>query len=187
MFRTTLQCRSQRPTGETFLVGVWFSTYRTLNGPRLAAIMVDLSEDLRNREDLSFEHLLRSTRVLMSAVAHEIRNLCSAAMVIHKNLSSIDELRQNEDFQALSTVIQSLETVLARAAAVSDFPRGSVELTSVFAGSGCSSGSGVRSRRSGVEAAGHLAAGPGGRAVVQVFLNGQNSQRAMQTTRQGCA
>src|SRR5262249_35967244 len=78
--RTTLQCRSQRQTGEAFLVGVWFSTYTTLNGPRLAAIMVDLSEDLRNREDLSFEHLLRSTRVLMSAVAHEIRNLCSAAL-----------------------------------------------------------------------------------------------------------
>jgi two-component system sensor kinase FixL len=133
VFRTTLQCRSQRQSGETFLVGVWFSTYTTLKGPRLAAIMVDLSEDLRNREDLSFEHLLRSTRVLMSAVAHEIRNLCSAALVIHKNLSHLEGLRQNEDFKALSTVFQSLERVLALELQPSPLSSASaVELTSVF-------------------------------------------------------
>ncbi len=187
VFRTTLQCRSQRKTGETFLVGVWFSTYTTLNGPRLAAIMVDLSEDLRNREDLSFEHLLRSTRVLMSAVAHEIRNLCSAAMVIHKNLSAIEGLHQNEDFQALSTVIQSLETVLALELQPSPISQASaVELTSVF-----------DEIRVLVEAAyGESPIEIGWSlpdtlplvlaeryGLVQVFLNlAKNSQRAMQTT-----
>ncbi|PWT85374.1 MAG: hypothetical protein C5B57_03015 [Blastocatellia bacterium] len=112
VLRTTFQCRGQRKTGEAFLAGVWFSTYTTLNGRRLAAIMVDLSEDLRNREDLSLEHLLRNTRILMSAVAHEVRNLCSAALVIHNNLSRIHDLQQNEDFQALNTLIQSLEKVM---------------------------------------------------------------------------
>ena len=53
VFRTTLQCTGQRSDGEVFLAGVWFSTYGTISGPRLAAIVVDLSEDLRNREDLS--------------------------------------------------------------------------------------------------------------------------------------
>ena len=77
-FRTALQCTGQRNNGEVFLAGVWFSTYNTLSGRRLAAIVVDLSEDLRNREDLSLDHLLKSSRILMSAVAHEIRcSTCS--------------------------------------------------------------------------------------------------------------
>lgn len=132
-FRTALQCRGQRATGEAFLAGIWFSTYATLGGPRLAAIVVDLSEDLRNREDLSFEHLLKNARILMSAVAHEIRNLCGAASVVHKNLSLIKELQTNEDFQALSTLIQSLENVVALELQPSQTHRATaVELTSVF-------------------------------------------------------
>jgi two-component system, LuxR family, sensor kinase FixL len=132
-FRTTLQCRGQRSTGEAFLAGVWFSTYTTLAGPRLAAIVVDLSEDLRNREDLSLEHLLKSTRILMSAVAHEMRNLCGAALAIQKNLSRIKELDENEDFRALSTLIESLEKVVALELQPSPaLVTIAVELTSVF-------------------------------------------------------
>ena len=59
VFRTTMQCTGRRPNGELFLAGVWFSTYRTVSGPRLAAIIVDLSEDLRSREDLSLDYLLK--------------------------------------------------------------------------------------------------------------------------------
>jgi two-component system sensor kinase FixL len=112
-FRTTLQCTGQRSDGEVFLAGVWFSTYNTVSGPRLAAIVVDLSEDLRNREDLSLDYLLKNTRILMSAVAHEIRNLCSAVLVVHKNLAKVGELEANEDFRALGSLIQSLERVSA--------------------------------------------------------------------------
>lgn len=112
-FRTTLQCTGQRSDGEVFLAGVWFSTYQTLSGPRLAAIIVDLSEDLRNREDLSLDHLLKNTRILMSAVAHEIRNLSGAVLVVHKNLSRMQGLEANEDFEALGSLIQSLERVSA--------------------------------------------------------------------------
>jgi PAS domain S-box-containing protein len=110
-FRTTLHCTGQRSTGEVFLAGVWFSTYNTGSGPRLAAVVVDLSEDLRNREDLSLDHLLKSSRILVSAMAHEVRNLCGAAVVLHKNLSRVPGLERNEDFQALSSLIQSLERI----------------------------------------------------------------------------
>ena len=113
VFRTTLQCTGRRSDGEVFLAGVWFSTYSTISGPRLAAIIVDLSEDLRNREDLSLDYLLKNTRILMSAVAHEIRNLCGAVLVVHKNLSRVKELESNEDFNALANLIQSLERVSA--------------------------------------------------------------------------
>ena len=112
-FRTTLQCTGQRTDGEVFLAGVWFSTYSTLSGPRLAAIIVDLSEDLRNREELSLDHLLKNSRILMGTVAHEIRNLSGAVLVVHKNLSRIKELETNEDFRALGGLIQSLERISA--------------------------------------------------------------------------
>jgi two-component system sensor kinase FixL len=112
-FRTALQCRGQREDGEAFLAGIWFSTYVTMSGPRLAAIVVDLSEDLRNREDLSLDHLLKSSRILMGAVAHEVRNLCSAILVVHENLSRSGALADSEDFKAMSTLVRSLEKVAA--------------------------------------------------------------------------
>ncbi len=133
VFRTTLQCRGQRSDGEAFLAGIWFSTYTTISGPRLAAVVVDLSEDLRNREDLSLDHLLKNSRILMSAVAHEVRNLCGAALVVQKNLSRLSELQHNEDFQALSTLIQSLEKISALELRPSPTQSaGVVELTSVL-------------------------------------------------------
>jgi PAS domain S-box-containing protein len=132
-FRTTLQCKGQRITGEAFLAGVWFSTYSTISGPRLAAVVVDLSEDLRDREDLSLDHLLKNSRILMSAVAHEVRNLCGAALVVHKNLSRFAELEHNQDFQALSTLIKSLERISALGMRSSPATTAApVELTSVL-------------------------------------------------------
>ncbi len=107
-FRTELRCRGKRKNGEAFLAAVWFSTYTTVRGPRLAAIIVDLSEDLRDREDLSLDHLLKNTTILMSAIAHEIRNLSGAVLVVHKNLSRLPGLQNNEDFRALGTLIEGL-------------------------------------------------------------------------------
>jgi two-component system sensor kinase FixL len=133
VFRTTLQCRGQRGNGEVFLAGIWFSTYTTVSGPRLAAIVVDLSEDLRNREDLSLDHLLKNTRILMGAVAHEVQNLSAAAVVVHKNLSRVKELQGNEDFQALSTLIEGLVKVSSQELRPSPAQSAAaVELTSVL-------------------------------------------------------
>jgi len=42
VFRTALHCTGSRSNGEVFLAGVWFSTYTTASGPRLAAIIVYL-------------------------------------------------------------------------------------------------------------------------------------------------
>ncbi len=110
-FRTTLQCRGQRASGEVFLAAVWFSTYQTISGLRLAAVIVDLSEDLRTREDLSLNHLLKSSRILVGAIAHEMRNLSGAAVTLQRNLSRVPGLERNEDFLALSSLIQSLDRI----------------------------------------------------------------------------
>lgn len=132
-FRTTLQCKGTRSDGEVFLAGVWFSTYASSSGIRLAAILVDLSEDLRSREDLNLDYLLTNTRILMSAVSHEIRNLCGAAMVVHRNLAKVRELHGNLDFEALGTLIHGLEQISAMELRGStDQPRTASELTSVL-------------------------------------------------------
>jgi signal transduction histidine kinase len=112
---------------------VWFSTYPTLSGNRLAAIIVDLSEDLRNREDLSLDYLLKNTRILMSAVSHEIRNLCGAALVVHKNLARVEALQGNADFEALGTLIQGLEKLSSMELRNPDEQaRSAIELTPVL-------------------------------------------------------
>jgi PAS domain S-box-containing protein len=44
-FRTSMQCRGHRASGEPFLADVWFSTYREGGTPKLAAIIADVSEE----------------------------------------------------------------------------------------------------------------------------------------------
>lgn len=112
-FRTSVQCRAQRADGQAFLAGTWFSTYKAPSGARLAAIIVDLSEELCSREDLSLDYLLKNTRILMSAVSHEIRNLSGAATIFYQNLSQVAGLSRNEDFEALGTLIHGLEKLSA--------------------------------------------------------------------------
>src|SRR5208282_4206379 len=91
------------------------------------------SEDLRNREELNLDFLLKNTRILMSAVSHEIRNLCGAALVVHNNLTKVSELRGNADFEALGTLIHGLEQISAMGLRGStEQRRTAIELTSVL-------------------------------------------------------
>lgn len=114
LYRTAIQCHARRANGRPFLAGTWFSTYRAHSGGnRLAAIIVDLSEELTSREDLSLDYLLKNARILMSAVSHEIRNMAGAALVFHQNLSRVEALKRNEDLEALGTLIHGLEKLSA--------------------------------------------------------------------------
>jgi two-component system sensor kinase FixL len=132
-FRTELRCRGKRKNGDAFLAAVWFSTYTTAKGSRLAAIIVDLSEDLRDREDLSLDHLLKNTAILMSAIAHEIRNLSGAVLVVYKNLSRLHVLQGNEDFRALGTLIEGLGQLSAmELLPAADQHLAAIELSSVL-------------------------------------------------------
>lgn len=110
-YRTAAHCRGRRANGESFIACLWFSTFATHNGPRLAAIITDSSDDLRDLQESSLQSLLRSTRVLVGSVSHEIRNMCAAIGVVHANLGRVAGMAGNEDFQALGTLSQGLARI----------------------------------------------------------------------------
>jgi PAS domain S-box-containing protein len=186
-FRTELRCRGKRKSGEAFLAAVWFSNYETSPGPRLAAIIVDLSEDLRDREDLSLDHLLKNTKILMGAVAHEIRNVCGAVLAVYKNLSRLSSLKDNEDFRALGTLIEGLGKLSEMELLPSrDHSLASVELTSLLDELRVLIESSYREAGMGIvwRLQDDLPLVVGDRyGLQQVFLNlARNSQRAMEAT-----
>jgi len=94
--------------GSVFPIAAWFSTYGHDDGRHLAAIVVDISEEVRDRERENFRHLLDYNRLLASAVSHEIRNMCSAAAVVSAALGRRPELQGSLDFLALSQLIDGL-------------------------------------------------------------------------------
>ncbi len=108
MFRTMLECKGRRKNGEVFPAHVWLSSYTTVSGPMLAAIVLDTSEELRDRESLGFDQLMRSSRILIRAVSHEIRNICAAIAVVHANLRRVPGIERYEDFQALGMLVEGL-------------------------------------------------------------------------------
>ena len=110
-FRTAAQCWGKRDDGSAFLAQTWFSTYAAEGKKRLAAIAVDASDELRDREEQHLEQLSLNNRILAGAVSHEIRNLCAAVNVVFSNLQRKPELAGDEDFSALGSLVSGLGTL----------------------------------------------------------------------------
>jgi two-component system, LuxR family, sensor kinase FixL len=108
--RTSVECRGQRRSGEVFLAHVWLSTYRTSAGAGLAAVVWDASENLRDREGAGLDSMMATSRVLIGAISHEIRNLASAAAAAHSALAG-SGVAGSEHYQALGTLIHGLEKI----------------------------------------------------------------------------
>ncbi|HUA93156.1 MAG TPA: ATP-binding protein [Terracidiphilus sp.] len=111
LLRAVMQARGQREDGETFLADICFSTYRTNAGVRLAAMVLDASEDLRAHEVAGMHQLLEGSRIAVSALSHEIRNVCGAIAVVHQNLKHAGALVGNKDFEALGSLVVALEHI----------------------------------------------------------------------------
>lgn len=81
-FRTMMQSRGHREGGESFLAEICFSTYQTASVPRMAAMILDSSEEFRTREEASLHQMLAGSRIAVNAVSHEIRNICGAIAAV---------------------------------------------------------------------------------------------------------
>lgn len=111
--RTNVECKGQRRNGEVFLAHVWLSTYRTYGGAGLAAVVWDASENLRDREGAGLDSMMATSRVLIGAISHEIRNLASAAASAHAALADVADIQSNEQYHVLGTLIRGLEKIAA--------------------------------------------------------------------------
>jgi two-component system, LuxR family, sensor kinase FixL len=109
--RTSVECKGQRRNGDVFLAHVWLSTYRTSAGPGLAAVIWDASENLRDREAAGLDSMMATSRVLIGAMSHEIRNLASAAASAYSSIGAAKHMVKDEHYQALGSLIHGLEKI----------------------------------------------------------------------------
>jgi signal transduction histidine kinase len=110
-FRTAAQCQGRRDNGEIFLAHTWFSSYRTADGTRLAAIVVDSSEEMREREEHNVKQLMKYNRIAAAGLSHEVRNLCGSISLVSSSLRDRHELSMDEDYQGLATLVKGLERI----------------------------------------------------------------------------
>lgn len=110
-FRTAAQCYGRREGGDMFLADTWFSTYGGPDGIRLAAIVVDSSEEMRDREEQGLRQLHRHNRIAAAAVSHEVRNLCSAIALLCSTLREKHNLAHDQDLQGLTSLVDGLEHI----------------------------------------------------------------------------
>jgi two-component system, LuxR family, sensor kinase FixL len=183
-FHTEMECRGRRQDSEMFLAHIWFSTYRTMSGPRLAAVVFDASDELRDRAEFNLQQILSGSKVLVGALCHEIRNICGAISVVHSKLTRDGRLAVNEDFSALGTLVKGLEKMAGlelrqtTKSTAESVDLGSVldELRIVIEGSFNDSGIAIRWE----QPASLPRVWADRQALLQVFLNiAKNSQRAL--------
>ncbi len=116
-FRTSAQCMGYRDNGEIFQAHTWFSSYQSPQGTRLAAIVVDSSEEMRDREEQSLQQILRSNRIATAGVFHELRNLCGAISLLCRHIADRHALAQDKDLIEVVNLIEGMQRMAAP-----DFP-----------------------------------------------------------------
>jgi two-component system, LuxR family, sensor kinase FixL len=111
--RTAIQCQGVRRDGDPFAAQIWFSTYQVPSGRRLAAIAVDASEELREREEQSLLQMQTNNRIIAGAVSHEIRNVAGAIAMVFSSLRRAPTWTDSDDAKALGALIEALHKIAA--------------------------------------------------------------------------
>lgn len=109
--RTDAQSPGRRDNGEMFLANMWFSSYSTSEGKRLAAIVVDSSEELRDREEQGLRQLYAGNQIATAAIAHEVRNFCEAMAMLCDELRQRHGLARDESLRGLDSLVGGLEAI----------------------------------------------------------------------------
>jgi two-component system sensor kinase FixL len=112
-FRTAAQCQGRRSDGVRFVAQTWFSTYDSPTGRRLAAIAVDISDEIREREEQNLRQLLANNRIVAAAVSHEIRNICGAIALVYSKISEDGPHGRDANLQALGSLVGGLGKIAA--------------------------------------------------------------------------
>lgn len=113
LVRTMVEGSGRRLTGEMFFAHIWVSNFNTPSGPKLTAVVADASEQLRDREEVGLRQLLMSSRIVAGAVSHEIRNLATAACMLHGKIGNAGPVPDFEDFDALGKLLEGMRKLAA--------------------------------------------------------------------------
>ncbi|HVV47444.1 MAG TPA: HAMP domain-containing sensor histidine kinase [Bryobacteraceae bacterium] len=113
-FRTHAQCTGRRANGEVFQADTWFSSYEAPEGLCLAAIVVDSSEEMRDREQQNLRQLLRAGRIATTAMAHEVGNLSAAISLLCAHLGDRHGIGGDEDLQGIRHLAEGIERIAAQ-------------------------------------------------------------------------
>jgi len=105
---TSANAWARRHDGSLVPTTTWFSIYGEKTERHLAAIVVDMSNEVREREHAQYEQIVSHDRILASAVSHEIRNLCSAIFVVASNMERSNAIAKDPDFVALKNLAEGL-------------------------------------------------------------------------------
>ncbi|HZT31122.1 MAG TPA: ATP-binding protein [Bryobacteraceae bacterium] len=111
--RRMVECTARRLDGETFFAQAWISTYASQGGARATAIIFNASDELRDREQSRLRQLLMSSRVMMGAAWHEVRNYCAAIGVLQASLARNPELAATRQVSALGTLVEGLRRLVS--------------------------------------------------------------------------
>lgn len=109
--RSAVKCQGERVNGEPFSADAWFSSYESAEGRRLAAIVVDSSEEMRDREEQGLVNLRTGNRIATAAIAHEVRNFCQAMAMLSLDLKRRRELADDEALRGLDRLVGGLERI----------------------------------------------------------------------------
>lgn len=109
--RTSARTWVTRADGSHFPAATWFSIYGDEKSRHLAAILVDVSDEVREREHALYDQLVQHNRVFAGAVSHEIRNLCSAIALVTSNLETRKLLAADPDLAALKSLVEGLSNL----------------------------------------------------------------------------
>lgn len=108
--RTMLQCQGFRSDKTPFVADVWFSTYQTPKGMRMTAVVADMSEEFRSREESNLKQVLDGSRLVVGAMAHEMRNVCGAIELVCEHINTHNpSLNASGDLKALRQLTGTLE------------------------------------------------------------------------------
>lgn len=109
--RAELECTGQRSDGETFLARVWLSKYKGANGSRAAIVVWDGSEELRSQQQAGLDGTMTASRLVLAGMAHEVRNLASAAEAAYRNVRLKNSAPDLELLGSLLSALGRLGTV----------------------------------------------------------------------------
>lgn len=107
-WKTELECHGRRSGGDIFLARVWLSGYEAGEDTEVAAVIWDASEELRDRQSATLDSMSTTSRVLLGAVSHELRNLTTAAATIYSRVAARRSLARDSDFNALGSLLEAL-------------------------------------------------------------------------------